>query len=99
MQAGGKVAVENKIGSLRGLFVLEVGRKTQKLRIKSNVIIVEKNGGFDVTSENKEKFKYDDIKKQLNSILGRETPAQLVEKEKIILPSTRAGLAKNIKIH
>jgi len=74
----GEKAVAEKIGSLRGMFALENGQ------VKSNVIVVEKDGvfkigKFKVAKESKEddhdvfsyEFDYDSISNELDNILAK----------------------------
>ncbi len=73
----GQEVVKEKIGSLRGLFVLENGQ------VKSNVVVVEKDGvfkigKFKVANESKEEsydalgyeFDYESISSELSSLLS-----------------------------
>ncbi len=90
LKTQGKAAVEEKIKFLPGLFVFEKA-KNGEIKVKANVIVLEKDNEFKIANQSKEneevyeslgyEFNYDEIKNQLNSILGKvekeEEPAEV----------------------
>ena len=77
---GGERVVKEKIASLSDLFVLEtvvMDDGVEKLQVKSNVIVVEKDGvfkigKFKIAKENKHEFDYKEISSEINRILGKK---------------------------
>lgn len=76
---GGEQAVKEKIGNLHELFVLDkvLKKGKEEWRVKSNVVVVEKDGvfkigKFKVAKENKHEFDYKEISSGINSILGKK---------------------------
>lgn len=79
----GELAVKEKIGALRGLFVMENGE------IKSSVVVVEKEGvfkigKFKIVNDTKNngyesmgyEFDYESIRGEINGILGKENESK-----------------------
>ena len=80
LQTHGEEAVAKKIGSLSKLFVIETWEK--KPEVKSSVIVSEKEGEFKISKLGYQ-FDYKSIQSDLDGILGRKTPAQSAEEEKV----------------